>query len=131
MENNTTWQAQRNALHAELESELADIPAPQPGPTDVEAAAMHDPFAPRDDRPISAIVADLAHHDLTLALANEYAVGMLLALKIHKLSQRIETDQRQLLCLANQFWNIPTVKSELLALESRMAKKAAVPPLDD
>lgn len=120
---NAALQAQLNALHAELDAELADIPETLPGPTDFEAATMRDRFAPRDDRPISAIVADLAHHDTTLALANEYAAGMLLALKIHKTSQRIETDQRQLLCLLNQFWSIPTVKDELTALEARLAKR--------
>lgn len=113
------------ALHERLDAEFADIPAPTPGQTDFEAATRHDQFAPRDDRPISAIVADLARHDLTQALASEYAQGMLLALQVHKLGKKIETDQRQLLHLLNAFRAIPTVQSELAALEARLAKSAA------
>lgn len=120
------------ALHERLDAEFADIPAPTPGLTDFDAATRHDQFAPCDDRPISAIAADLENHADTLALANEYAREMFLVLEIHKLHESVESGQRRLLKLCNALYALPHVKAGLDDLRRRQnPERFEVPLLDD
>lgn len=105
---NLTGFSQHLALYAEIDAAIADIPT-------------------RDDRPIDAVAADLRSHADTLDLASEYAREMFLVLEIHKLREGIESGQRRLLALCNEFYNLPAVKIGLDELRRKHNPQSIVP----
>lgn len=113
-----TVAASFSAMYAELDAVLGSLPPPSA--STYEATNKHDPFVPRDERPIEAIAGDIEnHHADTLQFASTYAACLLKAVEIHKLRERVENDQRRLLQLLNEFSNDHYVRGALAELQRK------------